>query len=115
MLWHGGLWVGSSFTHRFKLGFFECKHWEFAVEIGEYIQELYNITNSNIVRLASFVQAIIHVKKIKQFDKNRFLTQMQKNKHLFERKATRGQYQDLIHDIYNYRVNSKNKVNLRAV
>ncbi len=116
------LWKGLSkgaddkkILHEFKLGEFKCEFYDFACRVGDYIIELYNVTNSDIMFKTYFVYSLINVIKMNGFDKDFFINQIQRNKHLLEKKATRKQYQDLIHDIYNYKARDNKRLNLRAV
>lgn len=102
-------------THNFKLGEFKADDVEFAEYVAEYIDTLYKETNSNVVKSMYFVHSLLTVFGMKDFNKEHFLNQVAKHKHLIEPKANRKQYQNMIHDIYNLRLHEKNKINLRPI
>ena len=110
-----GGYSGGNTGHRFKLGEFKADDIEFAESLGDYLQLLYKETNSNIIKSKYFVNSLLVVLAMKDFNKEHFASQITKHKHLMENKATSKQYQNMIHEIYNYRVPEKKRINLRPI
>lgn len=62
-------------------------------------------------KMRSFVFAMLHMFKQKQFDFNEFLKKLEAQPGALQKRANTEQYKDLIENIYNYR--RRDKVSLK--
>lgn len=106
---------GTVMVHNFKMGDYRCDNIEFAEDIGDVILQLFNETNSKIVKKTYFVNSLINVYKMDGFDVEHFVSQVKQHKNKLENKASVRQFQDMIHEIYNYKTRAEKKMNLRAI
>lgn len=111
----GGGGGGDHVLHNFKMGNYKCDNLAFAGEIGDLVLELFKETNSKVMKKTSFVFSLVNVYKMDGFDVEHFVNQVKSYKHKIENKATSRQFQDMIHEIYNYKTRAEKKMNLRAI
>lgn len=85
-------------------------------KLMDFIDDVYKSSGkSPIVKHKNFMVALRAALKIEGFKKETFLKNVKSRPDKLDARATARQYRDIIHEVYNYKLQEKDKLNLRAI